>query len=114
MNFAVKLETDEVVSRWLRPSSRQFKIYYSHHSKLYEPDFVVESPDDICLVEIKAKNEIMDGDVQEKAKAALAYCEEASKYTASRGGKEWKYALIPHDTVKPQMTYRYLVDNYRF
>lgn len=33
------------------------------------------------------------------AAAALQWCQHASDFTASVGGKPWKYLLIPHDEV---------------
>ena len=51
------------------------------------------------MIEIKAANEIMDADVQEKAAAAVKYCKYATEFTTENGGKPWRYALIPHDKI---------------
>lgn len=97
--FASLIDEDKKVLKWLRPSSRQFNIYWDHHSRLYEPDFVVEADDKIYLVEIKAKNEMDSSEVIEKSKAAKEYCKAASSYSAKHKKKGWGYLLIPHDEV---------------
>ncbi len=78
---------------------KQFNIYWDHQSRLYEPDFVVETEETHFLVEIKAKNEMDSAEVVEKAKAAQEYCRIANEYAKGNGKKEWKYLLIPHDEV---------------
>ncbi len=98
-DMAYVLENDRNVVKWLRPASNQFRIYWNNNSKKYEPDFVVETNDNIFMVEAKAANEMNDTDVLAKKMAAEKYCEYASKYTAKNGGKQWRYLLIPHDAV---------------
>jgi type III restriction enzyme len=93
------LENDTSVIKWLRPAPNQFRIYWQHNSKLYEPDFIAETKDCIYMIEAKAANEMNDADVKEKATAALKYCNYAAEFTAEHGGKPWKYALIPHDKI---------------
>ena len=100
------LENDKDVIKWLRPAPDQFRIYWHHNSKLYEPDFVAETADCIYLLEPKAANEVNSPDVQEKAQAALKYCKYATEYTAEYGGKPWKYALIPHDQVTKTSSFK--------
>jgi len=103
------LENDKEVLKWLRPAPNQFRIYWLHNSKLYEPDFVAETADCIYLIEPKSANEIKDADVQEKAQAALKYCKYATEYTAEHGGKPWKYVLIPHDQVTKTSSFKGVV-----
>ena len=103
------LENDREVLKWLRPAPNQFRIYWLHNSKLYEPDFVAETADCIYLIETKAANEINDPDVQAKAQAALKYCKYATEYTVEHGGKPWKYILIPHDHVTNTSSFRGVV-----
>lgn len=98
-DFASLLDEDKEVLKWMKPSIRQFNIYWDHQSRLYEPDFVVETNDQIYLVEIKAKNELTDPDVLDKAKAAKEYCRLASEYAKGNKKKPWTYLLIPHDEV---------------
>lgn len=100
-DFATLLEKDSSghILKWLRPSARQFNITWGKFGQKYEPDFIVETRDVIYMVEIKSSKDVESADVQEKAKAAMLYCEQASKYTYENGGKKWQYAIIPHDQV---------------
>ncbi|MBC7412683.1 MAG: DEAD/DEAH box helicase family protein [Bacteroidia bacterium] len=109
--FAYVLENDKEVIKWLRPASNQFRIYWQHNSKLYEPDFIVETADCIYMIETKAANEITDTEVQEKAAAALKYCNYATEFTAEHGGKKWKYVLIPHNQVTKTSGFKGLVSS---
>lgn len=105
------LENDKEVLKWLRPAPNQFRIYWHHNSKIYEPDFVVETADCIYLIETKRADEIPSNEVQAKAQAALKYCNYATEYTAEQGGKPWKYALIPHDQVSKTNSFKGVVSN---
>lgn len=70
--FAIVLENDDAVLRWMRPSPKQFNIWYgAANTKRYEPDFVVETADGIYMVETNAERNVEDKDVREKAKAAI-------------------------------------------
>jgi type III restriction enzyme len=110
--FAIVLENDGAVLKWLRPSIKQFNIYYgSGGTNRYEPDFVVETEDTIYMVETKAANELTSETVREKAAAALEYCRAVTEWNAKNGGKPWKYAIISHDEVKLNSSLRYLVEN---
>lgn len=56
-------------------------------------------------LEPKARNEMDAPDVQAKREAAVKWCRQASHHAASyKGGKPWKYALIPHDAIADNMT----------
>ncbi|MCX6280194.1 MAG: DEAD/DEAH box helicase family protein [Bacteroidetes bacterium] len=103
------LENDKEVLKWLRPAPNQFRIYWLHNSKLYEPDFVAETADCIYLIETKAANAVDLSEIQAKAQAALKYCKYATEYTAEHGGKPWKYVLIPHDQVTKTSSFRGVV-----
>jgi type III restriction enzyme len=107
-DFATILENDKTVLKWLRPAPKQFKIFWDHDARNYEPDFVVETADAIYLTEIKADNQLKDPEVLEKARAALQYCHHASEYNTANGGKPWKYLLIPHNEILPNMSIGYL------
>lgn len=112
-DFAIILEDEcNTVKKWLRPSINQFKIYWQNNSKLYHPDFVVETHDSIYIVETKKSKDVNTNEVQEKAKAALTYCKNATEYTTQHGGKPWKYVLIPHEDVKINMSFEILVKKY--
>jgi type III restriction enzyme len=111
-DFATMLEKDSTgfVEKWLRPSSRQFNISWGKYGQKYEPDFIVETPRTIFMVEIKKAQDVSSDEVQEKAKAAKIYCDQASEYTSSIGGKKWQYVLIPHDQVELSASIRNLID----
>ncbi len=100
-DFATLLEKDSSghVTKWLRPSARQFNITWGKFGQKYEPDFVVETKDTIYMVEVKSAKDVDTTDVQEKAKAAKLYCDQASEYTTEKGGKKWQYVIIPHDQI---------------
>ena len=108
-DFASILEDDEDVKRWLRPSISQFQMYWKRNSKRYEPDFVVETKDTIYLIEIKAERDIDDTEVQEKAEAGRKYCEAASKFNATNRAKAWKYVILPHTIISPNMSFLPLI-----
>ena len=45
-DFAIVLENDKSVLKWMRPSAKQFNIYYGPGGIIrYEPDFIVETAD---------------------------------------------------------------------
>ena len=107
-DFAIILENDRTVLKWLRPAQNQFHIYWKHNSRKYSPDFVVETSDMIYMIETKKEGAIEDADVQEKTTAALQYCNHASAFTIQNGGKPWKYVLIPHNAVQVNMSFEHL------
>ncbi|TVM04068.1 MAG: hypothetical protein CV087_01330 [Candidatus Brocadia sp. WS118] len=113
-DFAVILEQDRSVLKWLRPASNQFHIYWKHNSRQYNPDFAVETKDAIYLIETKKETDIESTDVQEKAQAAIEYCKYATDFTIPNGGKPWKYVLIPHNAVMVNMSLETLVRNYEY
>ena len=113
-DFAIILEGDDSVEKWLRPAPNQFNITWDNNKKNYEPDFVVETKDKIYLVETKKEKDIPTEEVQSKAKAALEYCKNATDYTMQNGGKPWIYALLPYDSVKLNMSFDYLMKQYQY
>lgn len=113
-DFSIILEGDVSVQKWLRPASNQFNITWDNNKRNYEPDFVVETSDTIYLIETKKENDISTDEVQSKAKAALLYCKNATEFTTANGGKPWKYVLLPHDSVKLNMSLDYLVKQYEY
>jgi type III restriction enzyme len=113
-DFATILENDKDVTKWLRPAPKQFKIYWDHNARTYEPDFVVETSKTVYLVEIKADNQLAAQDVIEKGKAAHQYCKHASEHSLKNGGKGWKYLLIPHSDVLPNMSMGYFAARREF
>ena len=110
--FAIVLENDKAVLKWLRPSPKQFNIYYGPGGiSRYEPDFVVETADRIYIIETKASNEIGSTEVKEKARAAVVYCNAVTDWNSVNGGKPWRYALISHDEVRLNSSFMGLVSN---
>lgn len=108
-DFAIILEDDREVARWLRPAMSQFLMYWKRNSQRYVPDFVVETKNAIYLVEIKAEKDVDDADVLEKAEAGKKYCDAATKYNLANRGKRWKYVLLPHTVVSPNMSFGQLI-----
>ena len=110
--FAIVLENDKDVLKWMRPSLKQFNIYYGPGGmSKYEPDFIVETSEIIYMIETKASNEMDSETVKEKAAAAVVYCRAVSEWNATNGGKPWEYALISHDEVRLNSSFKYLVRN---
>jgi len=109
--FAIILERDAL--KWFKPAKGQFQIYYKLGTEQpeYIPDFVAETDSTILMVETKARGDINTQEVQAKAAAALQWCQHASNFTASVGGKPWRYLLVPHDEVNES---RRLADFLRF
>lgn len=108
-DFAFILETDPEVTRWLRPAPNQFRIYWANNSKLYEPDFIVETANCIYMVETKRADEVYNEDVLAKKKAAEEYCRNATEYTAKNDGKPWKYVIVAHDKVSRSSSFEYVL-----
>ena len=104
--FAVILERD--AQKWFRPVKGQFQIYYQFGAVQaeYIPDFVAETDDVILMVETKKRDELKSDEVQAKATAAARWCQQASDYAASVGGKPWHYLLLPHDAITEALRLR--------
>jgi hypothetical protein len=100
------LDRDEEIVRWIRPPTGQVSIAYKGGN--YNPDFIVEFKGKrFFVVEVKARNEIMDKDVQAKARAGVAWCSAMSKAT----GKVWEYKLIPHDAIQLTASFKGVISN---
>ncbi|APQ58048.1 hypothetical protein PPOLYM_04794 [Paenibacillus polymyxa] len=111
--FAVICENDPNVEKWFKPLAEHFKIYYDH-SKIYEPDFVVETKNSKFICEVKKEKEIEDKTVQAKARAVTKWCSHATKHERDNGGKEWSYLLIPHSDIHENMTIDGLKSRYLY
>jgi type III restriction enzyme len=94
--FAVLIESEPSVQKWIKPGRGQFQIEYKSGEN-YEPDFVVETRDRMFICEIKAQNEQSDPIVLAKAQAAVNWCNAASQHAAESKGKPWSYLLITDD-----------------
>lgn len=104
--FAVILEEDGEVVRFIKPPLNQLGLFY-RAAKQYNPDFLVETNDKKYMIEVKAANQTDNDDVQEKAKAAIKWCECASKVDADC--KIWEYRLIPGDKIIIGNTFKYAI-----
>ncbi|MBV9084616.1 MAG: hypothetical protein JOZ62_18225, partial [Acidobacteriaceae bacterium] len=94
--FAVLIESESSVQKWIKPGKGQFQIEY-RSGENYEPDFVVETADRMFICEVKAQNEVNDPIVLAKAQAAVNWCKAASQHAAESHGKAWSYLLITDD-----------------
>jgi type III restriction enzyme len=110
--FALSLENDPDVVKWFKPGKDAFHIYYRGDVP-YEPDFVVETKKEKLICETKAAKDIESAEVKEKAKAAVEWCEHATKHENEVGGKPWSYLLIPHDAVSEAKTIQGLTAAHR-
>ena len=104
--FAGLLENDADVVKWFKPDKDAIRIYYKSDGGdvPYEPDFIVETKTTKLICETKAAKDINTAEVQEKAKAAVNWCEHATAHEKQGGGKSWAYLLIPHDAVTEAKT----------
>ncbi|CAA2155759.1 hypothetical protein MBRA_01390 [Methylobacterium brachiatum] len=101
--FAVLIDRHEPsVRRWMKPGPGGFQIR-TRGGGAYEPDFVVETTGEKLIVEVKARNELTDPIVQEKARAALTWVGYANAAPVG-DGKPWRYVLLPHDDIVPSAT----------
>jgi type III restriction enzyme len=88
--FAVLLEDERAVLKWLKPAKDRVRIYYTSDSS-YEPDFIVETVTDKLMCEPKRASEMEDDAVQAKARAAVTWCRHATGHATANGGKPWSY-----------------------
>lgn len=104
--LSVVLEEDAEVIRFIKLPLNQLGLFYKA-AKQYNPDFLVETADKKYMIEVKAANQTDNDDVQEKAKAAIKWCECASQVDAD--GKTWEYRLVPGDKIVVGNTFKYVI-----
>jgi type III restriction enzyme len=109
--FALLLENDPDVVKWLKPGREAFQIHYKGDAS-YEPDFVVETKTAKLICETKMAKDINIDEVKEKANVAVKWCEYATTHEKENGGKPWSYLLIPHDAVNEAKTLQGLAAAY--
>lgn len=108
LKFARIVERENhFVERWLRPSPMDFNITYNG-GKNYEPDFVVETKDNIYLVEVKGDDKLNDPDVLAKKQKSIEYCKLVSKWAEETGNKKWIHVFIPTSKISSKSTFKYL------
>jgi type III restriction enzyme len=96
--FAVILEDDKSVLRWMKPAVGHFQIEWKSGIP-YQPDFVVETTTEKFICEPKALADMTTEEVQLKAIAAKKWCAHATQHAVEHGGKAWSYLLIPHTEI---------------
>jgi type III restriction enzyme len=94
--FAVVLEQDPKVIRWIKPPLNQMGIYYAAGQQ-YTPDFLVETDTDKFMVEVKARTDVSSEDVVLKKHEGELWCKYAS--IVDSDGKRWHYRLIADDRI---------------
>ncbi|MFZ5675696.1 MAG: DEAD/DEAH box helicase [Pseudomonadota bacterium] len=99
--FAVTIDGDPNVEKWIKPGPNQFRIDY-RSGESYEPDFVVETKTKMLISEVKARNELDDPEVMAKAAAATTWCKNATQNAG--GAKPWTYLLVPDDQITGSAT----------
>jgi type III restriction enzyme len=107
--LAVILERDAL--KWFKPAKGQFQLFYrdgAEHLE-YQPDFVAETDERVLMIECKASNQMQDRIVLAKRDTAVEWCRHATDHAAGHGGKPWRYALVPHDAIAPNMSLSGLV-----
>lgn len=113
--LAYLLDRDEGVEDWLVPAPNQFEGLFwrdeqgeAHHK--YEPDFVVETPKEIVIVEVKPEEEIPFSEVQAKKSTAEKYCGIVNQHIGQFGiVKPWKYIIVPTNRITLQASVRRLL-----
>lgn len=104
--FAVILEEDTDVLRFIKPPLNQLGLFY-RAGKQYTPDFIVETTAMKFLIEVKASNRTSDKEVVEKAQVAIQWCKYATE--VDQDNKPWKFRLISGEDIIVGNTFKYTV-----
>ena len=112
--FAVLIDGrhEPSVKHWIKPAPKQFDNIHYAKGNIYQPDFLLETDDEMLICEVKARNELDDPVVKAKANAASLWVSEANKIATEMGKKHWRYLLIPHDAIGPSATLSGLGNRY--
>jgi type III restriction enzyme len=94
--FAVILEQDDKVIRWIKPPLNQMGIYYAAGQQ-YTPDFLAETESDKFMVEVKAKIDVKNEEVLLKKREGELWCKYASIVDADN--KKWHYRLVADEHI---------------
>lgn len=94
--LATVLEHDPLVVCWLKPPPAQLPIPIPGGGR-YDPDFLAATADARYVVEVKARSELGDPEVEAKARAGAVWCAAASEHDAA--GRPWRYLLVPDDVI---------------
>ena len=109
--FAVVLENDKAVTKWVKPGAKDFPITLPS-GRNYEPDFLVEATHGRYICEVKRADHVHSDEVTAKADAATLWCRYATQYASP--GKPWRYVLLPHDAVLENRSLKVLADEYEY
>lgn len=104
--FAVILEDDNEVIRWIKPPLNQLGLFWQAGQQ-YNPDFLVETSTTKYMIEVKAKNEVKNPEVVGKAKEGIKWCKYASLVDFDK--KAWEYKLIADDIISSGNTLKYIL-----
>ena len=63
---------------------------------------MVETENDIYLVEIKRHDQVEDDDVKAKRERAVTYCQKATTWAKANGYKPWTHLFIPDNEVRAE------------
>ncbi len=110
--FAVLLEDDPTIDKWVRPPAGIPRIEYE--GRTYEVDFIAETADGLFLCEVKADNAMDDLDVLAKAKAAARWCQLATEHAPGNGAKPWSYLLVREGRIDAARTFSSVVTEHTF
>ncbi len=67
----------------------------------YSPDFLVQTADEVYVVETKADSALSDANVQRKQLSAIAWCEQINRLEpAQRSHRRWVYVLLGEQSVQ--------------
>lgn len=67
----------------------------------YSPDFLVQTADEVYVVETKADSALSDANVQRKQLSAIAWCEQINRLEpAQRSHRRWVYVLLGEQSVE--------------
>lgn len=99
--FIEVADKDSQVERFCKIDEHKhafLRLRYNNSSgsvAFYHPDFLVKIGDEIFLVEPKATGQGAHADVQRKARAALAWCDQINELPAEeRMNSTWSYVLV--------------------
>lgn len=110
--FSVIIDGSEQVLKWFKPGKNDIVIHYAS-GKSYLPDFIVECEDKMLLCETKKAKDVGSDEVEAKTKAAVEWCQNATKHALKSPGKPWVYMLIPDNAVLHSMSLDVLLGKYR-
>ena len=102
--FSIILEEDQKVISWIKPPLNQMGLFW-RAGEQYNPDFLIETDTEKYMVEVKAKKDVKNIEVIEKAKVGIRWCEYASK--CDPDNKQWHYCLISDEVIKEGNSLKY-------